>query len=278
MNYLEFQLKINPRHPWEEIVVQSLADIGFDSFVENEEDVLAYVDSKHFEEANFQQLMDELRAQNVEITYTSKAIEPKNWNAQWETDYPTVTIGKELLIRAPFHKEDPSFKLSIEIQPQMSFGTGHHQTTYLLCEALLKENLQSTTVLDVGTGTGVLGILAGLRGASEIFGTDIEEGAVENAKENCLRNNISNFTIQEGDIEVVPNKQYDVVVANINRNVLIRHLPNYAQLIRKGGVLFLSGFFETDAQKLVECAKKFNFMHEDTFVKETWCVLKFQKR
>lgn len=278
MNYIEIRLTIVPQHPWEELITHALGEIGFESFLQEENQLLAYISEENYEEQQMVKCIDEFRSTDVQIDYMKRCIPEQNWNATWEADYPAVSIDQELLIRAPFHPKDDNFKMTLEIQPHTSFGTGHHQTTYLLCKALLKVDFHQKKVLDVGTGTGVLGILAATKGAQEVWGTDIDQRAITNAKENSARNPVSNFTIVKGDIDCVPKMKFDVIVANINRNVLIRHFPNYEELLNENGVLFLSGFFETDAKKLVDVAKKFNFMLTDTFLKETWCVLKFQKQ
>ena len=277
MNYIQITLDIKPRQPWTDILTQELAGIEFDSFTEEDKKLQAYVSEENFNEEVFNVLIEEYKAKEIEISVSKSSIPSQNWNAVWESDYDPVTVGKKLLIRAPFHEKDASFELSIEIQPQMSFGTGHHQTTYLLNKHLLDIDFTGKNVLDVGTGTGVLGILASKLGATTVFGTDIEEGAVENAIENCERNKTENFTIIKGDIELIPATGYDIVIANINKNVLKRHMTDYSRLINDNGILFLSGFFETDVPELSEFAKNHNFETVDTFTKETWAIIKLIK-
>lgn len=277
MDYIQITLDIKPRQPWTEIITQELAEIEFDSFTEEDKLLQAYVSEENFNEDLLNAIIKEYKNKDVEILVKKDHIPSQNWNAVWESDYSPVTVDKKLLIRAPFHSEDNSFELSIEIQPQMSFGTGHHQTTYLLSKHLLDIDFSNKKVLDVGTGTGVLGILASKLGASSVFGTDIEEGAVENAIENCERNKTDNFTIIKGDIELIPSEKFDIVIANINKNVLKRHMPDYANLIKDNGILFLSGFFETDIPELIEFAKSHNFETIETFTKETWAVIKLLK-
>lgn len=278
MNYIQINLKISPQYPWKEVIMQELATIGFESFVDEEKELQAFVNEENFDNNNFISLIERYKKQEVNIDFEQLLIPSQNWNATWEESYPSVKIDKDLLIRAPFHEKDDSYALSLEIQPQMSFGTGHHQTTYLLCKKLLALDFKNKTVLDVGTGTGVLGILASLLGAASVFGTDIEAGAVENAKENCKRNAIENFTIVEGDIEVVPKKTFDVILANINKNVLMRHIKSYSQLIADGGTLLLSGFFENDTPSLLEVAEKNDFKFDEVITLENWAVLKLNKK
>ncbi|RYM32742.1 50S ribosomal protein L11 methyltransferase [Brumimicrobium glaciale] len=277
MDYIQITLDIWPKQPWTEIITQELAGIDFDSFTEEDKLLQAYVSAENFNEKRFNALIEEYKSKDIKIAVKQDLIPSQNWNAVWESDYDPVTVDKSLLIRAPFHSEDKSFELSIEIQPQMSFGTGHHQTTYLLSKHLLAVEFKNKKVLDVGTGTGVLGIIASKLGAEKVFGTDIEEGAVENAIENCERNSTQNFTIIKGDIDLVPNEKYDIVIANINKNVLKRHMEEYAKLTKEDGLLFLSGFFETDISELSAHAALYKFETIETFTKETWAVIKLLK-
>jgi ribosomal protein L11 methyltransferase len=200
MDYIQISLDISPKKPWTEVITQELAEIDFESFTEEDQKLQAFINKENFKKEKLEQLIKTYAEKEVQIQTTKKLIPSKNWNAVWESDYQPVEVDNLLLIRAPFHPVDERFKLNIEIQPQMSFGTGHHQTTFLLSHALLDIDFKGKSVLDVGTGTGVLGILASKLGATNVFGTDIEEGAVENALENCGRNQIKNFTIVKGDI------------------------------------------------------------------------------
>jgi ribosomal protein L11 methyltransferase len=277
MDYIQISLDISPKKPWTEVITQELAEIDFESFTEEDQKLQAFINKENFKKEKLEQLIKTYAEKEVQIQTTKKLIPSKNWNAVWESDYQPVEVDNLLLIRAPFHPVDERFKLNIEIQPQMSFGTGHHQTTFLLSHALLDIDFKGKSVLDVGTGTGVLGILASKLGATNVFGTDIEEGAVENALENCGRNQITNFTIVKGDIEVVPKNNFDVIIANINKNVLLRHLSAYSILIKDNGLLLLSGFFETDIQSISDEAKSAGFCVNEIFTKEKWAVLKLQK-
>lgn len=277
MDYTEVSITVEPKHPWAEIILQDLADIGFDSFVEEPEKVLAYIPDEDFKEKDLETLVQAYKEKEVTVSYSIKKIPTQNWNETWENEYKAITIGKELLIRAPFHEDDGSYKLSIEIQPQMSFGTGHHQTTFLLSQTLLNLDLKGKKVLDVGTGTGILGIIASKRGASSVFGNDIDELSIENAIENRDRNKIENFLIKKGSIEIVPNEEYDVIIANINRNVLIEQMEDYSRLCKNNGTLLLSGFYEDDIIAIVNVAENYGFNLKEILTKETWAVLKLEK-
>lgn len=274
MEYTKIDFIISPREPWSGILMDELAQIGFDSFTEENDSLQAFIPSNLVNENDILSLINSFEDKKVDISYTKETIPSQNWNAVWESDFKPVEVGKELVIYAPFHNIDfTKYKYAVEIQPQMSFGTGHHQTTFLLSKAILKLQFEGKTVLDVGTGTGILGILAAKLGAKSVFGTDIEPGAYENAIENIQRNGIDNFNVALGDIDVVPKEKYDVIIANINKNVLKSHMSEYAKHSVKGGILLLSGFFDSDTSELENEAKKSNFKLIEVLTFETWAVM-----
>jgi ribosomal protein L11 methyltransferase len=274
MDYTKIDFVIFPREPWSAILMDELAHIGFDSFTEENDSLQAFIPSDSINKNEILSLLDSFDKKKVDISYTEELIPSQNWNALWESDFKPVEIDEELIIYAPFHNIDlAKYKHSVEIQPQMSFGTGHHQTTFLLSKALLKLQFKGKTVLDVGTGTGILGILAAKLGAKSVFGTDIEPGAYENAIENIRRNEVKNFNVALGDINVVPKENYDVIIANINKNVLKSHMSEYAKHSVKGGILMLSGFFDSDILELENEAKKSNFILIEVLTFQTWAVM-----
>jgi len=276
MDYIELILDINPKKPWTEILIGELADFGFESFTEEDNKLQAYITVEEYCKDKVKSFLEEFSKKDLTLNFKEKLIPSQNWNETWESDFKPVRVDNKLLIRAPFHEVEEGFEEVIEIQPQMSFGTGHHQTTYLLSKVLFEIDLQDKTVLDVGTGTGILGILASKKGAKSIIGTDIESGACENALENIARNNISNFSILEGDLDIVPKEKYDVIIANINKNVLKNHLKGYADRSKEGTILLLSGFFETDVPELIEFAEKLDFKHDKTHLNDSWAVIQFK--
>ena len=279
MDYLKINLSLAPFQPWSEILTADLANIGFDSFTESDEQLQAFIPLDNFDDLKFTQLINSYNQQQFKISFTKEEIPNQNWNAVWESNFKPVEVNKELIIYAPFHEVNVNeYNYSIEIQPQMSFGTGHHQTTYLLSKAILKEELNDKTVLDVGTGTGILGLLASKKGAKTVLGTEIDQGSFENALENIKRNNISNFQVKLGDIATVPNVKYDFIIANINKNVLKRHLNQYNNLAKSGTVLFLSGFFDADVTELENSAKENNFEMIELMIHETWAVMRLLKQ
>lgn len=279
MNYLELDISVKPTKPWSEILISQLAEFGFDSFTENEFGLKAYglvkdIDLKSAVASTFLST----HPSEVEISFTSNEIPEQNWNATWEADFEPVLVEDKVAILAPFHDKKNRDTLIVEIQPKMSFGTGHHQTTYLMSKSLFDLDLKDKTVLDVGSGTGVLAIIAHKLGAKEIVGTDIEQGAVENAIENQHRNHIDDITFLLGDIDVVEVKAYDLVLANINKNVLKSHLPTYAKLCKSGGSLYLSGFFTSDVEELIAVCSLNGFEKSEILEKEGWAVLKLKKQ
>lgn len=279
MDYTMVDFDVKPRSPWTEIFTEELAQIGFDSFTEENCKLQSYIPTHLFSEEQVKRIIASFDNSDVHISYTTLEIPSQNWNAVWESDFQPVEVGDDLIIYAPFHEVDTEkYKVSVEIQPQMSFGTGHHQTTYLLSKAILDLDIRNKKVLDVGTGTGILGILASKLGARSIFGTDIEQRAFENALENIERNNIENFTVKLGDINVVPTEQFDIIIANINKNVLKSHIEEYSLRTESGSLLLLSGFFESDVDELEIEAKKSNFILSQVLTFETWAVMILKKQ
>lgn len=276
MDYLELTLELEPKRPWSEIAIAELADLGFESFVETETGIQAYAP---YSIGNASELFNQTSlADNPEVSVKldAKKIEHQNWNAQWESDFHPVEIDDDLVILAPFH-EKAAFhaKRQIIIQPQMSFGTGHHQTTYLMCRYLMDIPQIAEKVLDMGTGTGVLAILAEQLGAKEIVAVDIEPWSVENTADNALRNRCNAISAVLGDIDEVTERGFGLILANINKNVLKRHLPYYYEKLNSGGTLLLSGFFESDIAEMKEAATSAGFAFSSSKTKETWAAIAF---
>lgn len=277
MNYVELNISVEPRAPWIEILIAQLSEIDFESFTENNGQLQAYIQESLINTEQVVNVIHSLKEHTTSLTYATKIIKEENWNAAWEADFEPVTIENKLIIRAPFHAPKNEFNEEIIIQPQMSFGTGHHQTTWLLTNLLCDKNFDNLTVLDSGTGTGILAILAQKRGAKIVIGTDIESGAVENALENFERNNLRNADIRLGDIDCITERNFDVIIANINKNVLKSHLPHYSKRSKRYGELYLSGFFVSDVVELIASAEKEGYHHTATYNRDEWAVLKFIK-
>jgi len=277
MDYTELSLNLEPRDPWADIAIALLSELPYESFVENETGILAYIPAMQFNKEEIEKLISEnFPEDEVQVIIQDRFIEQENWNAKWESDFEPVHVGDELSILAPFHDKSLAKKRIIEIMPKMSFGTGHHQTTRLMCSFLLEENVDSTKVLDMGTGTGILAILAEQLGASSILAVDIEDWSVENTLENAERNACSKIQGRFGDIDCVEENDFNIILANINRNILLRHLPSYSSKLKDNGILFLSGFFTTDADDLIKAAKEVGLTLVNQKSEENWCAFKFK--
>lgn len=277
MDYLELHIHVSPRNPWCDILVAELAEFGFESFVESPEGVKAYAsaDSVKVDDVIAQLSINDM---DVEWKHEAQVIKDQNWNATWESDFDPVEVEDKLTIVAPFHDKSAAKGMVIEIMPQMSFGTGHHQTTWLMSKALLEMNEIPSPILDMGTGTGVLAILAEKLGAKDIDAIDIEDWAYDNALENVQRNNCSEINVLLGGEEKIPEKGYLLILANINKNILKAQMETYASRLLSGGKLLLSGFFDSDSEELVTISASNGFTLENKRVKETWCVLELIKK
>lgn len=276
MDYIELDVKINPRQPGSDLLITELAELGFESFVETEDGFLAYIPGKDFSET-FLSPIQNVKQDLGEVSWSKKIIPSQNWNAEWESSYQPIQISNKLVIRAPFHEPVKDVEIDLEIQPQQSFGTGHHPTTRLMAEKLLTMPLDGRYILDMGCGTGVLAILAAKRGAASVLGIDIESNAVMNAIENVGRNHVANVTIEEGKDDRIGNRKFDVVLANINKNVLVEALPNYANALKQNGALLMSGFFTTDVATLKEAAEKTGLKFNSTGNDGEWALVHFVK-
>jgi ribosomal protein L11 methyltransferase len=277
MIYIEIEFKLAQFTPWNEVFVAYLSELEFESFQEDKPILRAYVAEHNFNNAKFESLMTELRLnRELEFSYELNKIPQQNWNAVWESQFEPVIIEDKLRIMAPFHEKTDFVGQTIIIEPKMSFGTGHHQTTYLMCKKMFDLDLKNKVVLDMGSGTGVLAILAEKLEAKDIEAFDIEPWSVENCDENAIKNECSKITSLLGDIEMVQG-EYDVVLANINKNVLKRQIPFYSKLIRSNGKLLLSGFFVSDGDEIKYCAIEngFEFVNSDN--REGWSMLHFTK-
>ena len=279
MDYFELTINIKPREPWADILVAELAEFGFESFVETETGIQAYAPVQIGDVSSILKETCIHDNPEIEANWHLSEIPHQNWNATWEASFEPVLVDSRLAIIAPFHdeKDFPNREL-IVIQPQMSFGTGHHQTTYLMSQFLLDLHLLPERVLDMGAGTGVLAILAEKKGAKDILAVDIESWSVENTLENAARNSCSKIRGLLGDIDSIREGNFGVILANINKNVLKRHMPDYAKLCSDGGLLYLSGFFTSDVAELEQVAENAGFKLLETRDKETWASMKLQKK
>ncbi|MBU2018879.1 MAG: 50S ribosomal protein L11 methyltransferase [Bacteroidetes bacterium] len=278
MDYWEWKIVLKPVKPWSEIIVAHLADLGFESFVDQDNGVDAYIQNDLLNTEEVQKTLGKIQDQGpVVLSYSTKFLPHQNWNETWEADFEPVFIDDYGTILAPFHDKKLAKGMLLLVQPQMSFGTGHHQTTYLMCKALFELEQIPDKVLDMGAGTGILAILAEKLGAKSCVAVDIEEWSAVNASENAERNECSKIESLHGDIDILEGRKFGMILANINRNVLIRHLPSYYELLEQKGVLFLSGFFDTDCSDLIEIAENVGFQFVNKTFKENWACLQLKK-
>ena len=288
MNHIELQLRLSPDYT--DILTAELAELGFESFVETDEGLNAYIPEPDFDDQAVQELITKYAPQTA-IAYQVNSLEKRNWNAEWERDYEPIEVANQVRVRASFHRQDridgsDPFRYDIVIDPKMSFGTGHHETTAMMLEQQLGLDFSGKTVLDVGSGTGILAILAAKMGAKKVLAFDIEEWAVENARENAELNNCPQITVFQGTIDTInpPNNLldwtpavFDIILANINRNVLLTEIPTYTDLLKEGGYLVISGFYEYDAVDIERKAAEVNLVPVKGMTNREWTSLMFQK-
>ncbi|WP_116770653.1 50S ribosomal protein L11 methyltransferase [Maribacter litoralis] len=271
--YIEYRFTVKPKEPASDILIAELGEAGFESFVEEDDDVLAYIQKTDWSIA----ILDDiyiLQNSNFEITYEYKEIAQENWNATWEQNFQPIIVDDICMIRAPFH-EKIKVDYDIVIEPKMSFGTGHHETTHMMLQHILQLDVKDKTVLDMGSGTGVLAILAGMRGATSIDAIDIDNWCYLNTKENVARNNMDFISVYEGDVALLEGKKYDLIIANINRNILLADLPSYAKSLNEGGILLLSGFYTQDLEMISQKCTELQLKFEKNLERNNWVAAKY---
>ena len=273
--YIEYIFTISPKEPATEILIAELGNIGFESFVDDETTLLAYIKKEDWSE-NCLDAIYILKSTEFDIEYQQREIEQNNWNSEWEKNFSPIIVDDLVSIRAPFH-ENPNVKYDIVIEPKMSFGTGHHETTFMMIQHLLDLDLENKKVLDMGSGTGILAIFSELRGATNIEAIDIDNWCYVNSIENIEKNNCKHITVFEGDVDLLENKTYDIIIANINRNILLHQMASYSKCLSKNGILLLSGFYEEDIEIIDEEASKQQFNLVSKIRKNNWVALKYRK-
>jgi len=274
MPYSELNIAHHQEPEQTEILIAQLGELEFDSFVENPNQLLAYVRSENLVEEDVCSLLQS--APNID-RFTIQKVEDQNWNAVWESSYEPVRFGEFCNIRAPFHEPVSDVKFDLIIEPKMSFGTAHHETTALMIEWLKTEPVAGKRVLDMGCGTGVLAILAKKLGAEFVEAIDNDTWAFENTKENILRNGTPEIVVELGDAESLNGKAFDVVIANINRNILIRDMAMYVQTMSKQAVILLSGFYKSDLEAVMKACVLNGLNYVSHLEKNHWVAAKFIK-
>ena len=279
MKYLEIKLNIEPAEPWKEVYTSLMADAGCDSFMDgdSENELLCYIPEKDYQEDVFKDLLGSPQFPEVTLSWSVAPMEDKDWNAAWEAHYEPVLIDGKCYIRAPFHPENPDVDYEIVIEPKMSFGTAHHATTAQMVSYLLKTKVRGKAVLDMGSGTGVLAILAYMKGAFPVTAIDNDEWAYRNGLENAQHNHCEHLKVLLGDASLLGEEHYDIILANINRNILLQDIPQYVQCMNDSALLFLSGFYEEDLPALRYCCAQNGMRYLDHKVKDKWVAARFER-
>ncbi len=262
----------------QDVLIAQLAEIGFETFENPTEDSLvAYIQTDCFDNAILTTLLQEFPYEGIELKEVSLC-ENIDWNAEWEKHYfEPIVIDDQCVIHSSFHTNLPHCKYDIIIDPKMAFGTGHHQTTSLILTELLSMNLQGKALLDMGCGTAVLAILASMRGANPITAVDIDNWCTENALENLALNNITNIDVILGDARVLEGKHFDIILANINRNILLMDMERYIASLNEGGKIIMSGFYTEDIQVLEDKAATFGLHLTAQHSKDNWAMITLQR-
>lgn len=273
--YYGFTFVVTPREPATEMLIAELGYAGFESFVENENGVIAYIQKEECADDILENIFV-LKSGEFDIQYTKEEIEQVNWNSEWEKNFTPIQVDDKVSIRAPFH-ENPSLAYDIIIEPKMSFGTGHHETTHMMVQHLLDLDLVGKKTLDMGCGTGILAIFAEMKGAQPIDAIDIDNWCYLNTVENVERNNCSQITSYEGEASLLKGKNYDVIIANINRNILLNDIAVYGECLNIGGTLLLSGFYAEDIPLLDEKATALGMKLQKTLDRNKWVSLRYSK-
>ena len=275
MDYIEIQFVLKERVPIIDVFIQEIADLGFDAFQENLNILSSYIPSINYNEKKLQELIDNYSA----FIISFKAIDHpyKNWNKKWESSFQPILINENCQIRASFHQPSNK-KYDIIINPEMSFGTGHHETTRLMAKDLFKHDLKNKTILDFGSGTAILSILSEKLGAKEVDAVEIDKNANQNASQNLATNNCKAIKIIDGDGNSIPNKKYDYLLVNINRNTIIKEFTNFLEAMKKNSMVLFSGFFESDIDYIKDLSIKSGLKILYSDLENQWALLVVTKK
>jgi ribosomal protein L11 methyltransferase len=281
MNYVEIIFNTKEKESYlSDLLADTLSKIGFESFSNDDEadNFSAFVAENNFSENALIETLQHFEFADF-TDFKINKIATKNWNEQWEKNFfQPIVVGGECVIHSTFHRDIPHAKYDIIINPQMAFGTGHHFTTRLMLKFILETQVADKQILDMGCGTAILAILAMMRGAKNCLAIDIDDWCVKNAQENILLNNIKNTAVLQGNVNMLKNRNFDIILANINRNILLADMQIYSECLSAGGLLFMSGFYIEDVPLLQVAAEKWNLRLIDTKEDTNWCALKCLKQ
>ena len=272
-SYLGFHFSVEPKELGSEILVAELGELPFESFIDSDSGIVAYI-QKQFWTENILDDLHILSSAEFQVSYTIEEIDQVNWNEEWEKNFEAIEVDGICHVRAPFHPKTDA-KFDIVIEPKMSFGTGHHETTHMMIQHLLETDVAGKKTLDMGCGTAILAILAEMKGAQPIDAIDIDNWCYLNSIENAERNNCTQITVYEGDADLLKGKKYDLIIANINRNILLNDMQTYVDCLNKDGILLLSGFYTDDIPFIdASCTEK-GLTYVKKFERNNWVSLKY---
>lgn len=278
MRYFEVKFRTIPcTTTVNDVLSAFLGEIGFESFVEYNDGIKGYIQQPIYNEKTLKETIENIPLENISISYETELMEDKDWNEEWEKNFfQPIVIGNRCAIHSTFHKDVPKAEYDILINPQMAFGTGHHETTSLILGELLDAELLNKSLLDMGCGTSILAILAAMRGAKPITAIDIDTWCVDNSKENILLNKIDNITVELGDASTLKGREpFDIIIANINRNILLHDMSSYAACMHKNSEIFMSGFYVEDIPLIQKKAESLGLEFISYKEKNNWAVVKF---
>ncbi|MHC1778527.1 MAG: 50S ribosomal protein L11 methyltransferase [Lentimicrobium sp.] len=274
MEYTELKCSLpEGKFAFTEQIMARLGEAGFESFSETDEGLLAYIPSAQFDPSLLNNPL--FWPEGSDVEYTWEVIPEQNWNAVWESNFEPVTLAGKCHIRAPFHPARHDIEYEIVIEPKMSFGTAHHETTALMIEYLVETQVKGLSVLDMGCGTGILAILAVMRGADKVTAIDNDEWAYRNSLENIERNKTPGIDVYLGDAALLNNKKFDFIIANINRNILLNDMNDYCNSLNSGGTLLMSGFYKQDLSAITNAAESFGLKYQDHKERNNWVAARF---
>ena len=273
--YLGYNFTVEPKELGSEILIAELGEKPFESFIETDNGFIAYI-QKDLWSSNILDDIYLLTSPEFTISYIVEEIDQVNWNEEWEKNFEAIEVDGKCHVRAPFH-EKTNAEYDIVIEPKMSFGTGHHETTHMMIQHILETDFTNKKTLDMGCGTAILAILAEMKGAQPIDAIDIDNWCYLNSIENAERNNCKHISVYEGDASLLVGKKYDIIIANINRNILLNDMQQYVDCLNENGILFLSGFYTEDIPVISESCTSKGLTYLKQFERNNWVALKFVK-
>ncbi len=277
-DYIQVTALVTPAQPWSDLLIAEMAEIGFESFEETLKGFKAYIPFADFDEKMLQKVkLEDVEEGEVTFEFSWETINSRNWNQEWESNFEPVDVDGKGYIRAPFHQAGEGYEYEIVIEPKMSFGTGHHETTALMVHWMLETSFRNKAVLDMGCGTGILAILAAMKGAGPVLAIDNFPYAYENSLENIKLNGTTHVRAMLGDASLIGGEKFDIILANITKNVLKEDMHIYADVLQKNGLLFISGFFYEDMEELVKLAQELGMTKTGHKQNKEWVAVKFTK-